>query len=215
MSNPLATIGNVKAATRSRATELATQFPALSVMWGFNPGGSEHGTGRALDLMVFQDTALGNDIASYLWTHRTRLDLTHLIWRQRIRSTVKQPGVWRAMEDRGNPTKNHMDHVHVLFGTKAYSAPGTQAPATPVATTVLPASAPPFPGVALRRRSTGSHVTTIQTRLKARGWTIAVDGSFGPGMERVVRTFQEHKGLKANGVIDAATWAAIWNLPVT
>jgi hypothetical protein len=227
MSNPLATLGNVKPATRSRAAELAAQFPSLSVMWGYNPGANEHGTGRALDLMVFRDTDLGHDLAAYLWTHRLRLDLTHLIWRQRIRSTVKRPGVWRAMEDRGNGTANHMDHVHVFFGKKSYVEIGASAalstaasstPATPSTSSgssPLASSAPPYPGVQLRRGSRGAHVETVQAQLKARGWTISVDGSYGPGTEKVVRTFQQNKGLKADGVVGPVTWAAIWDLPVT
>lgn len=222
MSNPLATLGNVKPATRSRATELAAQFPSLTVMWGYNPGANEHGTGRALDLMVFRETTLGNDLADYLWRHRIRLDLTHLIWRQRIRSTVKRPGVWRSMADRGNGTANHMDHVHVFFGKKAYAEAGSSAGlSTPAdassgssAASTLASSAPPYPGVQLRRGSQGAHVETVQSQLKARGWTISVDGSFGPGTEKVVRTFQQNKGLKADGVVGPVTWAAIWDLPV-
>ena len=82
------------------------------------------------------------------------------------------------------------------------------------ATTPNP-SAPPYPGVQLRRGSSGPDVTVVQTQLRARGWTIGVDGSFGPGTERVVRTFQKNKGLKVDGSIGPATWAALWDLPVT
>lgn len=217
MPSPLTTIGKVKPATRSRAVELADQFPSLTVMWGFNPGASEHGTGRALDLMAFQDTALGHDMADFLWAHRTRFDVTHLIWRQRIRSTVVNPGVWRRMKDRGNTTANHYDHVHVLFGKRAFTPNDTQAHHTDQTTSgsAPNPSAPPYPGVQLRRGSSGTDVTVVQTQLSARGWTIGVDGSFGPGTERVVRTFQKNKGLKVDGVVGPATWAALWDLPVT
>jgi hypothetical protein len=212
MSSPLDTIGSVRPATRSRAVELADQFPALSVMWGFNPGPNEHGTGRALDLMAFSNTGLGNDMADFLWEHRVRFDVTHLIWRQRIRSTVVKPGVWRAMKDRGTTTANHMDHVHVLFGKQDFPTDDAQGDSSHDAQQATP---PPYPGVQLRRRSSGTHVTVVQTQLRARGWTIEVDGSFGPGTERVVRTFQKHKGLKVDGVVGPATWAALWELPVT
>lgn len=218
MPNALAKLGDVKPATRARATEFAEQFPKVTVMWGFDPTGSEHGTGRALDIMVFQDNDLGNEIANYLWTHRSRLDLTHQIWRQRIRSTVKRPGVWRNMEDRGNRTKNHFDHVHVLFGKGAYVARGatgaTRATATAAATILAP-TGPKYPGVELRPGSSGPHVTTVQRRLKERGWTITVNGTFDSVTEKVVRKFQENKGLKANAVVGPITWAALWNLPVT
>lgn len=212
MPSPLATIGKVKPATRSRAVEIADEFPALTVMWGFNPGPNEHGTGRALDLMAFHDTGLGHDMADFLWGHRVRLDVTHLIWRQRIRSTVVRPGVWRRMKDRGNSTANHMDHVHVLFGTRAFAADDATTDST---LSTLTSSAPPYPGVQLRRGSKGAHVREVQSQLTTRGWTITVDGSFGPGTERVVRTFQKNKGLKVDGVVGPATWTALWDLPVT
>jgi hypothetical protein len=41
------------------------------------------------------------------------LNITYIIWYQRIWST-NSPG-WRKMADRGSPTANHMDHVHISF----------------------------------------------------------------------------------------------------
>lgn len=64
-----------------------------------------------LDFMVRNKTA-GRWVRNYLWQHRSRLGLKHVIWDRRITSTVTQPGVERWMEDRGNPTANHEDHVH-------------------------------------------------------------------------------------------------------
>lgn len=132
---PLDTLGAVTAPTRTIAQEVvdasaAAGFP-LSTLWGKNTGSGEHGTGRAVDFMVetagdlipnSQTRAAGDFIAEYLWSNRDRFGLTHEIWRQRIRSTVVSPGVWRAMADRGTPTKNHIDHVHALFDGRAVTA---------------------------------------------------------------------------------------------
>ncbi len=34
-------------------------------------------------------------------------------------------------------------------------------------------------------------------------------GDFGPLTEQAVRTFQQHTGLSADGVMDATTWAQL------
>ena len=67
--------------------------------------------------------------------------------------------------------------------------------ATPPAHTPPPVvtdTPPAYPGRVTRRGSVGPRVRTIQRRLKARGWTIKVDGVVGP-----------------------RTWAALWTTPIT
>lgn len=72
---------------------------------------SEHPLGRALDFMVSDErgTQLANDVVN----NAGILDAMYVIWRQRINSFDGRG--WRPMEDRGSPTANHMDHVHVSF----------------------------------------------------------------------------------------------------
>jgi hypothetical protein len=96
-------------------------------VWGMGSS-AEHSTGRAVDFMV-SDNASGDFIRNYIWANRARLKLRHVIWEQRITSTVTSPGVIRQMEDRGNATKNHFDHVHVLFNDAKAYVPGTRPPA--------------------------------------------------------------------------------------
>ena len=72
-------------------------------------GGGDHGTGRALDIMV--DPATGDQIAAFLQKHRSELGIHYLIWQQRIWRPSTSSS-WRGMSDRGSPTANHMDHVH-------------------------------------------------------------------------------------------------------
>lgn len=81
---------------------------------GYRPedGYGEHSTGRAIDIMIGTDQAKGNRIASWIYHNAGPLGLMWEIWRQRIRHPG---GDWRAMEDRGSPTANHMDHVHAFF----------------------------------------------------------------------------------------------------
>ena len=49
-------------------------------------------------------------IASFLQAHAGELNIKYLIWRQRI---WYPGGSWQGMADRGSPTANHIDHVHV------------------------------------------------------------------------------------------------------
>lgn len=122
-----AKLGKVHSATKSISKEIFDEAKKAGheiwYMWGMGSS-SEHATGRALDFMVRNEKA-GDWIRNYIWTHRKRLRLQHVIWEQHITSTVTQPGVRRKMADRGSVTENHMDHVHVLFFSGSYQKPAT------------------------------------------------------------------------------------------
>ncbi len=88
---------------------VCAEFPSVS-RYGGRSGGGDHGSGLALDIMVTGST--GDQIASFLQKHRSELGIHYLIWEQRI-WRPSTSGSWRGMSDRGSPTANHMDHVHV------------------------------------------------------------------------------------------------------
>ena len=52
------------------------------------------------------------------------LGISYVIWRQRINFGSG----WKPMEDRGSPTANHMDHVHVSFESAAGGRPPAAEP---------------------------------------------------------------------------------------
>lgn len=54
-----------------------------------------------------------------------------------------------------------------------------------------------------------------QQRMRNRGWSITVDGWYGPASERVCRQFQDEKGLGVDGIVGPKTWRASWTAPVT
>ena len=54
-----------------------------------------------------------------------------------------------------------------------------------------------------------------QRQMKSRGWSIDVDGLYGPNTEKVAKQFQKEKGLPVDGLIGVSTWNAAWSAPVT
>lgn len=67
----------------------------------------------------------------------------------------------------------------------------------------------PDPAMSVRRGDCGPGVRQIQELLVGRGFTIAVDGQFGPGTEAAVREFQASVGLAADGIVGPMTWVAL------
>jgi peptidoglycan hydrolase-like protein with peptidoglycan-binding domain len=59
------------------------------------------------------------------------------------------------------------------------------------------------------------NIRTWQARMRLRGWTIGVDGLFGPETENVARVFQREKHLAADGLVGRRTWDAAWVTPIT
>lgn len=76
---------------------------------------SDHYTGKAVDVMINDsgknDAELGGNVAKFLQKNAKTLDIKYLIWDQKI--WYPSRGDWRDMADRGSPTQNHKDHVHV------------------------------------------------------------------------------------------------------
>ncbi|MFD1851241.1 N-acetylmuramoyl-L-alanine amidase [Oceanobacillus bengalensis] len=63
----------------------------------------------------------------------------------------------------------------------------------------------------LSRGNTGQDVRELQQKLNALGYSLAVDGSFGPATERAVRDFQRDQGLAVDGSYGPATQRALQN----
>jgi resuscitation-promoting factor RpfB len=93
---------------------VCARFPDVDVYYGFRPGDDQsHGDGRGLDIMVYDNTGLGERIADWLQAHHAGLGVSQLIWQQHIWTVLRSDEGWRLMEDRGSVTDNHYDHVHV------------------------------------------------------------------------------------------------------
>ena len=76
---------------------------------------SDHGDGLATDLMVYSNGTKGDRIARFARRHHQQLNITYVIWDQRIWSVERAREGWRGMDDMGSATANHRDHVHASF----------------------------------------------------------------------------------------------------
>lgn len=61
----------------------------------------------------------------------------------------------------------------------------------------------------LKLGNTGSDVELLQEQLNKSGYTLKVDGEFGPVTEKAVRTFQLVKQLNDDGIVGFNTWEKI------
>ena len=91
---------------------VCAKFPGVLSYGGLRGGGGDHATGRAVDIMVGSNSALGDQIAAFVQKNRAELGVEYIIWQQRIWRPATSNS-WRGMSDRGSPTANHMDHPHV------------------------------------------------------------------------------------------------------
>ena len=86
----------------------------------YRPGDSgDHGKGLAVDFMVPESSALGDQIAEYTAANMGSRGVSYIIWKQRFYApfnSIYGPAyTWNLMPDRGSITENHYDHVHVSF----------------------------------------------------------------------------------------------------
>ncbi|MBB6097247.1 peptidoglycan hydrolase-like protein with peptidoglycan-binding domain [Deinobacterium chartae] len=63
--------------------------------------------------------------------------------------------------------------------------------------------------VTVQSGSTGDAVRAAQTLLRAKGYSVTVDGVFGSGTVSAVRSFQSAQGLSADGIVGPNTWQAL------
>lgn len=96
---------------------VADLFPQITDIGGWRPpdGYNEHSSGQALDVMIPgwntpQGKALGDQISQYVLSHSKELGVDYTIWQH---GQHNPDGSFQMYGDRGSPTQNHMDHVHI------------------------------------------------------------------------------------------------------
>jgi|SRR6187397_399569 len=116
---------NVQPHVQAAAREIGTRFGIMDI-GGYRSGADaqDHGKGLAIDVM----TTAGESIAQFAQQNAARLGITYVIWNQAIWDSRNGRG-WEGMADRGSPTANHKDHVHISFKGEGGDP---NAPITPV-----------------------------------------------------------------------------------
>ncbi|KAH6871827.1 hypothetical protein B0T10DRAFT_500219 [Thelonectria olida] len=84
---------------------------------------SDHCCGKATDIMcsdrVTYGTISGRDIAEWVMNHSQELNLKYVIYGQKIWNPSMDKRIpwtqWRNMDNSGDITVNHWDHVHVSY----------------------------------------------------------------------------------------------------
>ncbi|HEX7210973.1 MAG TPA: SH3 domain-containing protein [Propionibacteriaceae bacterium] len=99
---------------------LCHRYPQIRSFLGRRTSSGYHGQGRALDCMI-SDSTVGWEIAKWVRANAKELGAMEVIYRQHIWTVQRSSDGWRSMSDRGSPTANHMDHVHV----SVYGSSGT------------------------------------------------------------------------------------------
>lgn len=115
---------------------------------------------------------------------------------------------WRDQSRRDLSRTAGIIAVLALIVWVAAALPTDAAPATVAPSWVPVAGAAPST-VWLTHGSTGDTVTEVQTILASHGWTIAVDGQYGPQTEGIVERFQESSGLYVDGIVGPSTYKTL------
>ena len=100
-------------------TEIANLYGITSFSTYRAGDTGDHGKGLAVDFIVPESSALGDQIAEYTAANMASRDVSYIIWKQRFYApfnSIYGPAyTWNLMPDRGSITENHYDHVHVSF----------------------------------------------------------------------------------------------------
>ena len=91
---------------------ICARFPNVTSYGGWRPSSDDHGAGQAIDIMISSSDE-GWEIANWLVANSSTYSVEYIIFEQRIWGSWAPGAGFVWMADRGSPTQNHYDHVHV------------------------------------------------------------------------------------------------------
>ena len=203
----------------SKNGALEQYVDALTCAWAQGAGNGEYNSveceGYTTEaLTAAQEATLAR---LYAWGHTTYR------WPLSVSDTPGVPGFgWHGMGGQawgnhpgcpGDIRKNRRQAILTAAGAPAPApSPPKPAPTPPPAAHVPPLHVDYF---GRSHNSTVPDVRTYQQQMKTRGWTISVDGQFGPQSESVTVSYQREKHLTADGLVGPATWGSCFTAPIT
>lgn len=117
------------------ARAVAERFPEVTEIGGWRESDDrapDHPEGRAVDVMIpdweSDGRKLGDEVRDYVYGNAGEFNVEYLIWRQEY---IPPSGPPSQMEDRGNPTENHYDHVHITVAGGGMPGPDHDFAAAP------------------------------------------------------------------------------------
>ena len=178
---------------------------------GINPNGFDgsFGPGMYNAVVRFQNanslTADGS-VGNATWTKMKSLILP-------IQQALKTGG-WYVYEPTGIADVETVSAIRGFQSANALTVDGMCGPATKAALGIT-ANTSTSTGTGtvssnLVQGSNGSLVRYLQQMLNNMGYSLNIDGSFGPVMNTVIRNFQSAHGLTVDGSVGPATWEALF-----
>lgn len=121
------THGSILPDTAAFQQSLQKQFPQLTNIGGYRQpdGFNEHSSGHALDVMI-PDTATQNQVRD--WALK-QPNVNYILNQQK---QWNPDGSSSAMDNRGSPTANHMDHLHVNVAGEFSPDPSAGSSSSPI-----------------------------------------------------------------------------------
>jgi hypothetical protein len=105
------------------ARAISAAFPEIRDIGGVRADSLKwHPNGLAIDVMIpnyksAQGKVLGDRVLAFAMQYASKYGLDHAIWRQTMYTQGSSP---RAMENRGDDTQNHFNHVHIATSGGGY-----------------------------------------------------------------------------------------------
>nr|WP_281370172.1 M23 family metallopeptidase [Naumannella cuiyingiana] len=162
-------LGPVKDHVAGAAGLIGTRFDVKTI-GGYRADARDEGghpAGLALDVMTMEDKAKGQKIRDWTQANAKALGIEYIQFDHYIWSIRRDNEGWRKQADRGSPTQNHEDHLHISFTAQAPAGdqpltaapPGGQAP--PVGDTPPPAEPQSCPADTQQQPAQGDPLTPV------------------------------------------------------
>lgn len=177
--------------------------------------------GRAHGIVIPSWSAQPGDLALFDWNGDGVSDHVELV-------EAYTPGTLHTIG--GNSGPSNVDGYRGEGGVHRHAWSAPSGIGSPLVLAVLDAArlvrfglpavppAPPWPGLVLMLKSPpqqSDECARWQRQMVTRGWSLRVDGVYGPVSAAVCIAFQREKGLGVDGRVGPQTWAAAWSSPVT